>query len=137
MSRLFLDSRTARATRTVMVILGVIGLAYAVRGVLLLIALSLFFAYLLFPVVRLTQQRVVQRRSWRSRSWTEPLRWIWASVARRSVRPRLAGHPGLRVLLSIPVIAAARIVWRRLPTPTALSVDDRGLERPVASPRQL
>jgi predicted PurR-regulated permease PerM len=63
MSRFFLDSRTARATWTILVILGVIGLAYAVRGVLLLIALSLFFAYLLFPVVRLTQRWVVQRRS--------------------------------------------------------------------------
>jgi predicted PurR-regulated permease PerM len=63
MSRFFLDSRTARATWTILVILGVIGLAYAVREVLLLIALSLFFAYLLFPVVRLTQRWVVQRRS--------------------------------------------------------------------------
>ena len=63
MSRLFLDSHTARATWTILMILGVIGLAYAVRGVLLLIALSLFFAYLLFPVVRLTQRWVVSRRS--------------------------------------------------------------------------
>ena len=63
MSRLFLDSRAARATWTILAILGVIGLAYAVRGVLLLIALSLFFAYLLFPVVRLTQRWVTQRRS--------------------------------------------------------------------------
>jgi predicted PurR-regulated permease PerM len=63
MSHFFLDSRTARATWTILVILGVVGLAYAVRGVLLLIALSLFFAYLLFPVVRLTQRRVVPRRS--------------------------------------------------------------------------
>jgi hypothetical protein len=38
------------------VILGVIGLAYPVRAVPILIALSLFFAYLLFPVVRLTQR---------------------------------------------------------------------------------
>jgi predicted PurR-regulated permease PerM len=64
MSRFFLDHHTARATWTILAILGVIGLAYAVRGVLLLIALSLFFAYLLFPVVRLTQRRVIQRRSW-------------------------------------------------------------------------
>jgi predicted PurR-regulated permease PerM len=63
MSRLLLDSRTARATWTILVILGALGLAYAVRGVLLLIALSLFFAYLLFPVVRLTQRRGVKRRS--------------------------------------------------------------------------
>src|SRR4249920_3799053 len=63
MSRLLLDSRTARATWTILVILGALGLAYAVRGLLLLIALSLFFAYLLFPVVRLAQRWGVRRRS--------------------------------------------------------------------------
>ena len=44
-------------------ILGVIELAYVVRAVLLLIALPLFFAYLLFSVVLLTQRWVMQRRS--------------------------------------------------------------------------
>ena len=63
MSQCFLDSRTARATWTILVILGVIGLAYAVRGVLLLIALSLFFAYLLFPLVRLAERWVIRRRT--------------------------------------------------------------------------
>jgi predicted PurR-regulated permease PerM len=63
MSRFFLDGRTARATWTILVILGVIGLAYVIRTVLLLLALSLFFAYLLFPVVRLTQRWVTRRRS--------------------------------------------------------------------------
>jgi predicted PurR-regulated permease PerM len=53
MSRLFLDARAARVTWTILVILGAIGLAYAVRGLLLLVALSLFFAYLLYPVVGL------------------------------------------------------------------------------------
>ena len=48
--------------------------------------------------------------------------------------PWRAGVTGMA--LSIPVIAAARIVWRRLPTPTALSIDDRVLDRSVASPRQ-
>ncbi len=62
-SRFFLDSRTAEVTWTILLILGAIALAYAVRGVLLLIALSLFFAYLLFPVVRLTQRWVMPRRS--------------------------------------------------------------------------
>jgi predicted PurR-regulated permease PerM len=62
-SGFFFDSRTARATWTILAILGVIGLAYAVRGLLLLIALSLFFAYLLFPVVRLAQRWVIRRRS--------------------------------------------------------------------------
>ena len=63
MSPFFLDSRTARATWTILVILGVIGLAYAVRGVLLLLALSLFFAYLLFPLLRLTERWVIRRRT--------------------------------------------------------------------------
>lgn len=62
MNRLFLDSRTARATWTLLVILGALGLAYAVRGVLLLVALSLFFAYLLFPLVRLTQRWLIASR---------------------------------------------------------------------------
>jgi hypothetical protein len=39
---------------TILVIVGVLGLAYALRHALLLAALSLFFAYLLFPLVRLT-----------------------------------------------------------------------------------
>src|SRR6185369_11813117 len=63
MSRFFLDARTARVTWTILVILGGIGLAYVIRTVLLLLALSLFFAYLLFPVVRLTQRWVTRRRS--------------------------------------------------------------------------
>jgi predicted PurR-regulated permease PerM len=63
MSRLFLDARAARVTWTILVILGAIGLAYAVRGLLLLVALSLFFAYLLYPVVRLAQRWVIRRRS--------------------------------------------------------------------------
>jgi predicted PurR-regulated permease PerM len=63
MSRFFFDVRTARITWTILVILGGIALAYAVRGVLLLLALSLFFAYLLFPLVRLTQRWVARRRA--------------------------------------------------------------------------
>jgi predicted PurR-regulated permease PerM len=62
MNRFFLDARTARATWTILVIVGIIGLAYILRHVLLLAALSLFFAYLLFPLVRLTERRVVGHR---------------------------------------------------------------------------
>jgi predicted PurR-regulated permease PerM len=47
----------------ILVIAGVLGLAYVLRNVLLLAALSLFFAYLLFPLVRLTQRwRVIGHR---------------------------------------------------------------------------
>jgi predicted PurR-regulated permease PerM len=62
MSRFFLDPRTARATWTILVFLGALGLLYAMRGVLLIVALSLFFAYLLFPLVRLTQRWLIQSR---------------------------------------------------------------------------
>ena len=51
-----------RAAWTVLVFVGALGLAYALRHVLLLVALSLFFAFLLFPLVRLTQRRVIQSR---------------------------------------------------------------------------
>ena len=61
-TRFFLDPRTARATWTILVILGALGLAYAVRGVLLLAALSLFFAFLLFPAVRLVERWLGPRR---------------------------------------------------------------------------
>lgn len=63
MSWLHLDPRTARATWTILVIVSALGLAYVLRGVLLLLALSLFFAYLLFPLVRLTQRWLMRRRS--------------------------------------------------------------------------
>jgi predicted PurR-regulated permease PerM len=62
MSRFFLDPHTARATWTILVFLGGLGLLYALRGVLLIVALSLFFAYLLFPLVRLTQRWLIQSR---------------------------------------------------------------------------
>jgi predicted PurR-regulated permease PerM len=62
MSRFF-DARTARATWTILAILASLWLVYAVRGVLLLVALSLFFAYLLFPLVRLVERRVIRRRA--------------------------------------------------------------------------
>jgi predicted PurR-regulated permease PerM len=62
MSRFFLDPRTARATWTVLVFLGALGLLYAMRGVLLIVAFSLFFAYLLFPLVRLAQRWLIQSR---------------------------------------------------------------------------
>jgi predicted PurR-regulated permease PerM len=62
MSRFCLDPRTAKAAWTILVFLGGLGLLYAVRGVLLIVALSLFFAYLLFPLVRLAQRWVIASR---------------------------------------------------------------------------
>ena len=57
-----LDPRAARVTWTILVFVAALGLAYAVRQVLFLVALSLFFAYLLFPLVRLVQQWVIASR---------------------------------------------------------------------------
>ena len=62
MNRFFLDLRTARVAWTILVILVAVGLTYAVRRVLLLAALSLFFAYLLLPLVRLTQRWLISSR---------------------------------------------------------------------------
>jgi predicted PurR-regulated permease PerM len=63
MSPFFLDARAARATCTILVILATLGLAYAVRGVILLVAFSVFFAYLLFPLVRLAERWLTRRRA--------------------------------------------------------------------------
>ena len=54
-----LDPRAARVTWTILVFVAALGLVYAVRYVLFLVALSLFFAYLLFPLVRLVQRWVI------------------------------------------------------------------------------
>lgn len=60
--RFGLDPRTAQITWTILVFLAALGLIYAVRHVLVLVAFSLFFAYLLFPLVRLVQQSVIRSR---------------------------------------------------------------------------
>jgi predicted PurR-regulated permease PerM len=57
-----LDPRTARATWTILVFVVALGLVYVVRHVLFLVALSLFFAYLLFPLVRLAQRWGIRSR---------------------------------------------------------------------------
>ena len=57
------DARAARITWTILVILGGLGLIYAMRRVIILVAFSLFFAYLLFPLVRLAQRWLLPIRS--------------------------------------------------------------------------
>jgi predicted PurR-regulated permease PerM len=56
-----LDARAARITWTILIILGAFALIYAMRRVVILVALSLFFAYLLVPLVRLTQRLIPMR----------------------------------------------------------------------------
>lgn len=51
-----LDRTTARAAWTVLVFAAAIALAYTLRKVLLLLAFSLFFAYVIFPLVRLVER---------------------------------------------------------------------------------
>ncbi|PYN11825.1 MAG: hypothetical protein DME06_10800 [Candidatus Rokuibacteriota bacterium] len=55
-----LDARTARATWTVLVFAVGIALVWLLRDVLLLFAFSLFFAYLIFPLVRLVERGLGQ-----------------------------------------------------------------------------
>lgn len=55
---LLLDARAARITWTVLVFAAAIGLVYVLRHLLLLFAFSLFFAYLIFPLVRLVERWV-------------------------------------------------------------------------------
>ena len=57
----FLDVRAARVTWTVIVIVSGLGLVYLLRTPLLLFVFSLFFAYLIFPVVRLVERRLPRR----------------------------------------------------------------------------
>jgi predicted PurR-regulated permease PerM len=57
MSRWFgLDARAARVTLTVLVFAAVLALLYLLRHVLVLLAFSVFFAYLLYPLVGLVQR---------------------------------------------------------------------------------
>lgn len=51
-----LDARAARVTLTVVAFAVVLGLLYLLRHVVLLLAFSIFFAYLLYPLVRLVQR---------------------------------------------------------------------------------
>jgi predicted PurR-regulated permease PerM len=57
----FLDARTARVTWTVLVFVASLGLVYALRKPLLLFVFSLFFAYLIFPVVRAVERGLPRR----------------------------------------------------------------------------
>lgn len=53
---LALDARAARVTWTVLLIIGGIALLYELRGVIFLLLLSIFFAYLLIPVIQLADR---------------------------------------------------------------------------------
>jgi predicted PurR-regulated permease PerM len=58
-----LDARTARITWTILVLVGGLGMVYAMRRAIVLVAFSLFFAYLIFPLVRLTQRWLIPTRA--------------------------------------------------------------------------
>ena len=59
----FLDARTARVSWTVLVFATGVYLTYLLRKPLLLFVFSLFFAYLVFPLVHLVEQRLPRRGS--------------------------------------------------------------------------
>ena len=57
-----LEARTARAAWTVLVMAAALGLVYLLRRALLLLAFSLFFAYLISPLVTAAQRGLGLRR---------------------------------------------------------------------------
>jgi len=60
---LWLEGRAARVTWTVLVFAAALGLVYLLRQLLLLLAFSLFLAYLIWPLVRLVERwRPLSRR---------------------------------------------------------------------------
>ena len=52
----FLDARAARVTWTVLVFAAGLRLLYLLRTPILLFVFSLFFAYLIFPIVRVVER---------------------------------------------------------------------------------
>jgi len=57
----FLDARAARVTWTVLVFAAALDLVYLLRKPLLLFVFSLFFAYLIFPIVRMVERGLPRR----------------------------------------------------------------------------
>ena len=57
----FLDARAARVTWTVLVFAAALALLYELRKPILLFVFSLFFAYLIFPVVRMVERGIPRR----------------------------------------------------------------------------
>lgn len=57
----FLDARAARVTWTVLMFAAALALLYELRKPILLFVFSLFFAYLIFPIVRAVERRLPRR----------------------------------------------------------------------------
>ena len=57
----YLDARAARVTWTVIVFAAGLALVYVLRMPILLFVFSLFFAYLIFPLVRLAERGLPRR----------------------------------------------------------------------------
>ena len=56
-----LDARAARVTWTVLVFAAALALLYELRKPILLFVFSLFFAYLIFPIVRMVERGIPRR----------------------------------------------------------------------------
>ena len=88
-----LDARTARAAWTVVVMAAALALVYILRRALLLLAFSLFFAYLISPLVKAAQRRLGFRHRRASAVALVYLVLLLALVgAGASVGPRLSGE---------------------------------------------
>jgi predicted PurR-regulated permease PerM len=59
-----IDPATARVAWTIVLILAALGLLYLLRHMVVLLAFSVFFAYLIFPLVKLAQRWVPGFRAW-------------------------------------------------------------------------
>ncbi len=59
-----LDSKVARATWTVFFVVALLGLVWLLREVLFLLAIALFFSYMVAPVVRIAENWLTWRWGW-------------------------------------------------------------------------
>ena len=91
----FLDLRALRVGVTVLLLVGVVALVYALRHLLLLFALAVFLAYLIFPLVK-SVQRWVLRGGHRTSAIALVYLLLLVALAGvgASVGPRLSGELG-------------------------------------------
>jgi predicted PurR-regulated permease PerM len=128
-----LDARTARATWTVLVFAVGLVLLWALRHVLLLFALSLFFAYLIFPLVRLVERRLrVPYRRALAIGVVYLVLLVGLGAAGASIVPRLTRQAAVlaqRLPEMSQQIESGRIVASLLPVPSWGGQRGQDLER--------
>jgi predicted PurR-regulated permease PerM len=96
MARMGLDPRVVRILWTVLVFAGAVALAWVLRQVLLLFAFAVFFAYLIFPLIRFVERRVGLRgRRTASTAVVYLALLVALGVLGAAVGPRLAREASL------------------------------------------